>query len=172
MSTGSRLQRLSQNATDPRPEQQACVRRISGGSSLRSRGQPIRCLGKARIPVHAPCLPAVCPHGVDKASPGVFLFLSGCQFQPLSPVLMASSHPSAFQGPRLRRPPHWGFGRAFTLISGRCIQSIATGSSGCFFFLRFYLFMHERHRERGRDTGRGRNGLPVGSPMWDSIPGL
>ena len=40
------------------------------------------------------------------------------------------------------------------------------------FFLRFYLFVHERHRERGRNTGRGRSRLPVGSLMWDSIPGL
>ena len=32
-----------------------------------------------------------------------------------------------------------------------------------------YLFM--RDAERGRDTGRGRNRLPVGSPMWDSILG-
>ena len=41
-----------------------------------------------------------------------------------------------------------------------------------FYFLkRFYLFIHERHRERGRDTGRGRSRLPVGSPMRDSIPG-
>ena len=36
-------------------------------------------------------------------------------------------------------------------------------------FKRFYLFIHERHRERGRDTGRGRSGLLAGSPMWDSI---
>ena len=28
-----------------------------------------------------------------------------------------------------------------------------------------------RDRERGRDIGRGRGRLPVGSPMWDSIPG-
>ena len=37
-----------------------------------------------------------------------------------------------------------------------------------------FLFIHERHRgrERGRDTGRGRNRLHIGSPMWDSIPGL
>ena len=27
-------------------------------------------------------------------------------------------------------------------------------------------------RERGRDTGRGRSRLHVGSPTWDSIPGL
>ena len=32
-----------------------------------------------------------------------------------------------------------------------------------------YLFM--RHTERGKDTGRGRSRLPVGSLMWDSIPG-
>ena len=40
-------------------------------------------------------------------------------------------------------------------------------------FLRFYLFIHERHTEReGRDRGRGRSKFHVGSPMWDSIPGL
>ena len=39
------------------------------------------------------------------------------------------------------------------------------------FLKRFYLFIHERHTERGRDTGRGRSRLPVGSPMQDLIPG-
>ena len=33
------------------------------------------------------------------------------------------------------------------------------------------LFIHERHRERGRDTGRGRSRFPRGSLLWDSIPG-
>ena len=28
-----------------------------------------------------------------------------------------------------------------------------------------------KDRERGRDTGRWRSRLPVGSPMWDSMPG-
>ena len=32
------------------------------------------------------------------------------------------------------------------------------------------LFIHERHTERGRDIGRGRSRLPVGSPMPDLIP--
>ena len=43
-----------------------------------------------------------------------------------------------------------------------------------FFFLRFYLFTYEKHRERGRDIGRGRSRLPTKSPMWDSIadPGI
>ena len=36
------------------------------------------------------------------------------------------------------------------------------------FFLRFYLFTHERHR----DTGRWRSRLHAGSPTWNSIPGL
>ena len=40
------------------------------------------------------------------------------------------------------------------------------------FLKRFYLFIHERHREKDRDTGRGRNRLPVGSPMQDLIPEL
>ena len=33
-----------------------------------------------------------------------------------------------------------------------------------------YSFIHERHRERGRDLGRGRSRLLTGSPMWDSTP--
>ena len=43
-----------------------------------------------------------------------------------------------------------------------------------FFFLRFYLFIHERPKERGRDTGRGRGRLHAGSPMQDSLqdPGI
>ena len=38
-------------------------------------------------------------------------------------------------------------------------------------FKRYYLFIHERHRERGRDTGRGRTRLPAGNLMQDWIPG-
>ena len=33
-----------------------------------------------------------------------------------------------------------------------------------------YLFIPERHRERGRDTGRGRSRLPVGRRMRNLIP--
>ena len=36
---------------------------------------------------------------------------------------------------------------------------------------RLYLFVHDRHRERGIDIGRGRSRLPMGSLMWDSISG-
>ena len=32
-----------------------------------------------------------------------------------------------------------------------------------------YLFVHERHRDRGRDIGRGRSRFLAGSPMWDLI---
>ena len=44
-----------------------------------------------------------------------------------------------------------------------------------FFFLRFYLCIHERHtrreREKGRDTGRGRSRLHAGSPSgtWSQV---
>ena len=31
-----------------------------------------------------------------------------------------------------------------------------------FFFYGFYVFIHERQRERGRDIGRGRSKLPAG----------
>ena len=37
------------------------------------------------------------------------------------------------------------------------------------FILRFYLFIHERHR--GRNTGKGRSRLPVGSPTQGLILG-
>ena len=36
----------------------------------------------------------------------------------------------------------------------------------------FYLFIHEKHTERGRDIGREGSRLRAGSPMWDSVPGL
>ena len=49
----------------------------------------------------------------------------------------------------------------------------ATRPPWYFFFLRFYPFIHERHRERGRDTGRGRSRLPIGSPKYlESCPEL
>ena len=39
-----------------------------------------------------------------------------------------------------------------------------------FFLKRFYLFTHERHRERGRDIGRGRSRFSARSLMRDLIP--
>ena len=36
-------------------------------------------------------------------------------------------------------------------------------------FFKDYLFIHERHTQRSRDTGRGRSRLHAGSLMWDSI---
>ena len=35
----------------------------------------------------------------------------------------------------------------------------------------FYLFITERHKEGGRNIGRGRSRLPAGSQMQDLIPG-
>ena len=35
------------------------------------------------------------------------------------------------------------------------------------FFSSVHLFIHEKHRERGRDIGRGKSRLPAGSLMWD-----
>ena len=49
---------------------------------------------------------------------------------------------------------------------------IFTASVTLFFFLRFYLFVHERDREREEETiGRGRNSVHAGSLMWDLVPG-
>ena len=51
-------------------------------------------------------------------------------------------------------------------------RKIGTNRKWHFFFIRFYLFIHERQRERGRDTGgRGRSRLHDGSPMQDPILG-
>ena len=41
-----------------------------------------------------------------------------------------------------------------------------------FIFVKDFIYLFIRDRERGRDTGRGRSRLPAGSPMPDSIPGL
>ena len=38
-------------------------------------------------------------------------------------------------------------------------------------FLKIYIFINERHTERGRAADRGRSKLPAGSPMQDSILG-
>ena len=40
-----------------------------------------------------------------------------------------------------------------------------------FFFFFKILFVYSWERERSRDIGRGRSRLPVGSPIWDLIPG-
>ena len=51
-------------------------------------------------------------------------------------------------------------------------KSTFIGITKVFFFLRFYLFIHEGHREKGRDIGKGRSRFPVGGPMLASIPVL
>ena len=55
-------------------------------------------------------------------------------------------------------------------VQNNFIYDLPSGS----FFLRLYLFIHERPTERSRDVGRGRSRLPMGSLMWDSIwgPGI
>ena len=50
----------------------------------------------------------------------------------------------------------------------RCLQH---GLLLFYFFKILFIYLFMRDTERGRDTGRGRSRLPVGSPRWDSIPG-
>ena len=62
-----------------------------------------------------------------------------------------------------------------SLLSGRnLIITILCHDQFIYFFkdLFIYLFMIEREREKGRDTGRGRSRLHAGSPTRDWIPGL
>ena len=48
--------------------------------------------------------------------------------------------------------------KSFIFASARCpVGTIFL------FSLKIYLFIHERHREKGRDIGRGRSRLPAGS---------
>ena len=44
-------------------------------------------------------------------------------------------------------------------------------SSSQFLKESFYLFIHERHRETGREIGRGGSRFPAGSLTWNLIPG-
>ena len=68
-----------------------------------------------------------------------------------------------------------GLVRKGQFLHSTCVNCMDTSLSDkmYFFFLRFYLFfnlfIHERHRKRGRDTGRGRSRLPEGSLMWDLV---
>ena len=75
----------------------------------------------------------------------------------------AGSMPGAGRGTQSRdsRIAPWAKGRRQTAEPPR---------DPLIFFLRFYLFMIDIERERGRDTGRGRSRLHARSPMWDSIP--
>ena len=65
-----------------------------------------------------------------------------------------SGSPGSYPRPKAA-PNHWAIGAALLF----------------FFFFFKILFIYDRHRERGRDTGRGRSRLHAGSPMCDPIPG-
>ena len=64
------------------------------------------------------------------------------------------------------------------------VEPLGFNLGSWFFVLRFSLCIHERDKERSRDTGRGRSRLPAGSPVacldpvvkgkskpWEIIPG-
>ena len=50
-------------------------------------------------------------------------------------------------------------------------EAISKGH-GFILFVKDFIYLFMRERERGRDTGRGRSRIHAGSPMWDLIPGL
>ena len=52
-----------------------------------------------------------------------------------------------------------------------CRKTISE-NRGFFFFKILFIYSWETQRGRGRDTGRRRSRLHIGSPMWDSILGL
>ena len=67
-------------------------------------------------------------------------------------------------------PSEQGFpGISDSLASAPCLTWAWTWPASFSFFLRFYLFIHERYR--GRDT-EGEAGPMQGSLTWDSIPDL
>ena len=51
------------------------------------------------------------------------------------------------------------------------VRNLSRKSQCVFFFFKDFIYLFMRDTERGRDTGRGRNWLPAGSLMQDSIPG-
>ena len=67
---------------------------------------------------------------------------------------------------------------SFTYLAKFILRYYFWCSCECNFFLFkvifkiFDLLIHERERERGRDTGWGKSRLHAGSLMWDSILGL
>ena len=68
--------------------------------------------------------------------------------------------------------PHISKVTFYKALFDLCVYFISeTLVSRIYFFLRFYLFIHERHTERGRDPGRGRSRLHAGNPMGESILG-
>ena len=66
---------------------------------------------------------------------------------------------------RVSRSMPWAKGGAKTLSHPGVPYNMSL-----FFFQRFYLFIHKRHRERCRETGRGGSRLPAGWLMQDLIP--
>ena len=116
-----------------------------------------------------PCLPGSA--GTPDTSPQCpWLHLQGLPPFSCHPIHSLGFHSSAHFSPFLL---------ALTTLTSHVSKTFYWNNSTCsilqshsFFFLRFYLFIHEKQRERGRDTGRGRSRLHVGSPMWYSIPGF
>ena len=53
------------------------------------------------------------------------------------------------------------------ILVSKCYHAHANVTLNIYFLKRFYLFIHETPRERGRDTGRERSRLPVGNLMQD-----
>ena len=66
-------------------------------------------------------------------------------------------------------PIHLGQDKLLLWVGGR--PKAPGDKTSIFFFLRFYLFIHEKHAERGRDVGRKRGRFTSGSLMQDLIPG-
>ena len=108
---------------------------------------------------HCPCCGSWCHHLLPGVMAASYLILLPCSHQ--SVICVFIFYLFIF----------WGKERE----KARARSCMQVGDRGRrteenFFFLRFiYFFIHERHRERGRDIGRRVSRLLAGSPMWDSI---
>ena len=76
---------------------------------------------------------------------------------------------TSFVDTEARGPP---LNKATSFLEGKALGGFSRVNIDGGSFLRFYLFIHERYRERDRDIGRGRSRLHGGSRTWDSILGL
>ena len=84
--------------------------------------------------------------------------------------LLLFSKPSVMRPLRCVLVGHMFGGCLLTCIM-RGIEIREVSKGNIFFKDCIYLFIHERHRVRGRDIGRRRNKIPMGGLMWDLILG-
>ena len=92
----------------------------------------------------------------------------------LFPLQPPPLHRSFLSTHQISRPFHGGVWVAFMwLFSLKAVslEGIRYYIDLSFFFKILFIYSWKTHREKGRDTGRGRSKFHSQSPLWDPIPG-